>query len=132
MLLLRDRGPRVSECIELFIFFFLIFFPNRFIILRRYFLMLAVLFLMRALTMFVTVLPISSDTYFCSPKLEDTPLTPAIVIDRALGLLSGFGLPIYGKQTFCGDSIYSGHTVMLIMFYLLFTECKYEAQLFLT
>lgn len=85
--------------------------------------MLSLLYLLRSITMFVTVLPVSSDTYKCSKKANSTD--PVLIAKRALQLFSGFGLSINGKHTFCGDYIYSGHTTILVMSYLIISECKY-------
>ncbi|XP_046392399.1 phosphatidylcholine:ceramide cholinephosphotransferase 2-like isoform X2 [Ischnura elegans] len=93
---------------------------HRFIVMRRLFLLLGLLYLMRSITMFVTVLPVASQTYYCSPKANET--SPFIVARRVLQLLSGFGLSINGQHTFCGDYIYSGHTVILVMSYLIIRE----------
>lgn len=73
--------------------------------------------------MYVTVLPVASKTYFCSPKANNT--SPLLVTKRVLQLISGFGLSINGKHTYCGDYIYSGHTVVLVLSYLIIKECKY-------
>ena len=43
----------------------------------------------------------------------------------ATGVFSGFGLTINGKQTFCGDFIFSGHTMTLVLSYLVVSECKF-------
>lgn len=75
---------------------------------------------MRCITMFVTQVPVASVTYYCSPKANST--SPTVVVERVLQLLSGFGLSINGQHTFCGDYIYSGHTVILTMAYLLIRE----------
>lgn len=91
--------------------------------MRRVFLMMSILYFLRSITMYVTVLPVSSTTYYCSPKSNGT--TALIVAKRALQLISGFGLSINGKHTYCGDYIYSGHTVMLVLGYLVITECEY-------
>lgn len=72
--------------------------------------------------MYVTVLPVSSTQYYCSPKSNGTTIT--IVAKRVFQLMSGFGLSINGKHTYCGDYIYSGHTVMLVLGYLVISECK--------
>lgn len=77
---------------------------------------------MRSITFYVTVLPMSSKTYYCSPKLNHT--TPLIITKRVLQLISGFGLSINGKHTYCGDYIFSGHTVVLVLCYLIIKECK--------
>lgn len=95
--------------------------------MRRVFLMMSVLYLMRSMTMYVTVLPVSSTTYYCSPKSNLT--STFLIAKRAFQLMSGFGLSINGKHTFCGDYIYSGHTVMLVLGYLIIAECKYRISL---
>lgn len=97
----------------------------RFIVMRRVFLMMSILYFLRSITMYVTVLPVSSTTYYCSPKLSNST-TPLIIAKRAFQLISGFGLSINGKHTFCGDYIYSGHTVMLVLGYLIVSECKFQ------
>lgn len=73
--------------------------------------------------MYVTVLPVASKTYFCSPKANNT--SSILVMKRVLQLISGFGLSINGKHTYCGDYIYSGHTVVLVLSYLIIKECTY-------
>jgi hypothetical protein len=94
----------------------------RFIVMRRVFMILAILYLMRCVTMFVTVLPVSSHKYYCSPKMNTT--NGVVILKRAWQLMIGFGLSINGKHTFCGDYIYSGHTVILVMSYLIIAECE--------
>lgn len=73
--------------------------------------------------MYVTVLPMSSENYYCSPKSVNGT-TVVVVAKRVFQLMSGFGLSINGKHTYCGDFIYSGHTVMLVLGYLVISECK--------
>lgn len=101
---------------------------HRFIVLRRVFLILGLLYLMRCITMFVTQVPVASTTYFCSPKANST--SPAVVFQRVFQLMSGFGLSINGKHTYCGDYIYSGHTVILSMAYLVIYEYTPKRPLF--
>lgn len=98
----------------------LVFHRHRFIVMRRLFLLLGILYLMRSITMYVTVLPVASQTYYCSPKANVT--SSFLVVRRVLQLLSGFGLSINGQHTYCGDYIYSGHTVILVMSYLVIRE----------
>lgn len=90
---------------------------------RRIFLIMSLLYMYRAITMYVTVLPMSSRTYYCSPKTNET--TPLLVVKRVIQLFSGLGLSVNGKHTYCGDFIYSGHTVTLVLSYLFIAECKY-------
>nr|CAD7399742.1 unnamed protein product [Timema cristinae] len=98
----------------------LIFHKHRFIVMRRVFLLLSLLYLMRSITMYVTVLPVASKTYYCSPKLNST--STLVVVKRVWQLISGFGLSINGQHTYCGDYIYSGHTVILVLSYLIISE----------
>ncbi|XP_049951092.1 phosphatidylcholine:ceramide cholinephosphotransferase 2-like isoform X1 [Schistocerca serialis cubense] len=101
-------------------FIVLIFHKHRYIVMRRVFMILSLLYLLRSITMFVTVLPVASTTYYCSPKANAT--NGYIVAQRVWQLISGFGLSINGKHTYCGDYIYSGHTVILTMSYLIIAE----------
>ncbi|XP_073977601.1 phosphatidylcholine:ceramide cholinephosphotransferase 2-like isoform X3 [Rhodnius prolixus] len=101
-------------------FLVIVLHKHRFIVFRRVFLMVSVLYFMRSITMYVTVLPVSSTTYYCSPKANSTSFV--IVAKRVFQLMSGFGLSINGKHTYCGDFIYSGHTVVLVMCYLIINE----------
>jgi len=100
-------------------------FPFRFIVFRRVFFILGWLYLMRSFTMYVTVLPVASRSYalnVCAPKANTT--SPFLIARRALQLMSGFGLSMNGQHVYCGDYMYSGHTVVLVSAYLIITECK--------
>lgn len=89
---------------------------HRTIILRRIWLMLGLLYYYRALTMMITVLPKSDKDYECHPKQNET--TPMMYVERVLTIISGGGLSINGKHVFCGDYIFSGHTMTLTLGYL--------------
>ena len=95
---------------------------HRWIVMRRVFLIMSLLYIMRAITMYVTALPIPNTSYYCAPK--DNHTTPIIIITRVLHIVSGFGLSVSGKIIYCGDNIYSGHTVTLVLSYLIISECK--------
>lgn len=110
---------QMNSCVVL-----IAFHKHRFIVIRRVCLLISVLYLMRSLTIFVTVLPVPSTTYFCSPKIPQNSTAALVIAKRVFQLMSGFGLSINGKHTYCGDYIYSGHTVMLVMGYLIIVECK--------
>lgn len=97
-----------------------IFHKYRLIIFRRIFLIMGLLYFYRSITMYVTVLPVADPNYYCSEKANNT--NSVLVLKRMVRLLSGFGLSINGQHTFCGDYIYSGHTVCLVMAYLIIRE----------
>ncbi|XP_065200771.1 phosphatidylcholine:ceramide cholinephosphotransferase 2-like isoform X2 [Planococcus citri] len=102
---------------------------HRFVIFRRLFLMLSLLYFMRSITMFVTVLPVSSKTYQCSPRENSTDAS--VVFHRSINLFFGMGLTINGKHTYCGDYIYSGHTTVLVMSYLMISEYSPKKNIWL-
>ncbi|XP_063823108.1 phosphatidylcholine:ceramide cholinephosphotransferase 2-like isoform X2 [Ostrinia nubilalis] len=120
----KDWGLAVSEYLIMIsttvAMLVVVFHKHRFIVARRLFLIIGLLYLYRSVTMFVTVMPVSSKTYYCSPKSNNT--TPLLVIKRMFYLISGFGLSINGKHTYCGDYIYSGHTMVLVLSYLIVAE----------
>ncbi|QQP40895.1 Phosphatidylcholine:ceramide cholinephosphotransferase 1like, partial [Caligus rogercresseyi] len=91
-----------------------------FIILRRIFLIIGIHYYYRAITMYITVLPKADPNYKCAPKLDR--MTFLEIAQRVLKLLSGMGLSINGQHIYCGDYIYSGHTMSLIMTYLVIKE----------
>lgn len=97
-----------------------IFHKHRCIVLRRIFLLVGIHYYYRAITMYITVLPKSNEHYECAPKLNET--TPLEIAQRVLKLLSGMGLSINGQHVYCGDYIYSGHTMTLIMGYMVIKE----------
>jgi shingomyelin synthase len=122
---------------------------HRTIILRRIWLMLGLLYYYRALTMMITVLPKSDKDYECHPKQnETTPMSewedgnqtikvtirlcvplcdanPPVYVERVLTIISGGGLSINGKHVFCGDYIFSGHTMTLTLGYLAIKHCEH-------
>ena len=131
------------------IMFFSSFLSCRSIVLRRVFFLLGILYMMRAITMYATVMPVASTTYFCSPKSNHT--SAAVITLRAIRILvgeshfanrkgpascqptqdfncanfyfiTGMGLSINGQHVYCGDYIYSGHTVILTVSSLIIQE----------
>lgn len=93
-----------------------LFHSHRFVILRRIWFLLGILYYYRALTMYVTVLPKADETYTCMPRKNDT--TALDYAKRVLTIISGGCLSINGKHVYCGDYIFSGHTMTLTMGYL--------------
>lgn len=93
-----------------------LFHSHRCIIFRRIWLILGILYYFRALTMTVTVLPKADKYYECLPRQNET--TPLMYLQRVIMIISGGGLSINGKHVFCGDYIFSGHTMTLTLGYL--------------
>ncbi|CAG7726720.1 unnamed protein product [Allacma fusca] len=93
---------------------------HRWILARRVFFILGVLYLMRSVTMYVTVLPVANRTVYCAPKSNVT--TVPVLAHRVWELLVGGGMQISGMKKSCGDYIYSGHTVMLVIGMLIYKE----------
>ena len=96
-------------------------------VLRRIFLLGGIHYFYRGITFFITVLPKADPSYACLPKLDT--ITFLEIAKRVLKLLSGMGLSINGQHVYCGDYIYSGHTMTLIMTYLVIKECKWQKPL---
>jgi len=92
------------------------FHKHRLIVLRRIWLLLGVLYYYRAMTFFVTVLPKADNTYECEPTSNETSVMD--YVRRVITISSGGGLSINGKHVYCGDYIFSGHTMTLTMGYL--------------
>ena len=62
--------------------------------------------------------------YKCSEKAGN--ITAILVVNRVVTILSGGGLSINGKHVYCGDYIFSGHTVIFVMAYLCIKQCQYN------
>ncbi|KAB7502925.1 Phosphatidylcholine:ceramide cholinephosphotransferase 1 [Armadillidium nasatum] len=120
----QSWGLEVSEIMIIVSVYFcvvvVIFHKYRLIIFRRIFLIMGLLYFYRSITMYVTVLPVADPHYYCSEKANTTSVV--LVLKRMVQLLSGFGLSINGQHVFCGDYIYSGHTVCLVISYLIVRE----------
>lgn len=94
---------------------------HRYILVRRVCVIVGVLYGYRAITMIVTVLPAANPEYLCDPQLNHT-ISAGEVAHRVVKILSGFGLSINGQHVYCGDWIFSGHTMILILAYLIVQE----------
>lgn len=105
----------------------------RVIIFRRLCLIMGVLYLFRAICMASTQVPVANTNYYCSPQLRNssdpsgrlnvtTGQFIGIIASRVFYMSLGMGLSINGRHSFCGDYIFSGHTVILTLTYLMFRE----------
>jgi len=94
---------------------------HRWILARRICLIVGLLYFYRAVTMIFTNLPSANVEYKCDPQLNHT-ITATEVVRRVVKIMSGFGLSINGQHVYCGDFIFSGHTMILILAYLIITE----------
>lgn len=122
-------GLTVAEyiiSIQAFIVFILLFLHRyRVILFRRLCLIMSIIYLARAITMTSTQVPLIRDDY-CAPKMSPEQKASwgsylSEVFRRVFHMMLGFGLSINGKHVYCGDYIFSGHTVTL-------TFCKYNRR----
>lgn len=120
----NDRALDISEFIIIFMStstILMIFFHRyRSIILRRLCLMLGVLYFFRGICMAVTQVPVANQQYYCSPRLNRTIYSNPwqmikIIFSRVAHMSLGMGLSVNGRHSFCGDYIFSGHTVVLVI-----------------
>ncbi|GMR50166.1 hypothetical protein PMAYCL1PPCAC_20361, partial [Pristionchus mayeri] len=93
----------------------ILFHRHRWIVLRRLAVIGSLLYFGRCVTMFVTQVPVADPHWNCTPKLKGENATFANVLIRALKVVTGLGLNLGGKHTLCGDYIYSGHTIVLVV-----------------
>ena len=113
---------------------------HRFIVIRRIFLLLGILYYYRSLCFWVTVVPKADIHYHCNNRSDDVSMTGELYdlksanflifcseyVRRVVGITIGGGLSINGMHVYCGDYIFSGHTVALTMGYLVIKQCKYQ------
>ena len=78
----------------------------------------------------MTVLPKSDAGYQCTEKVGRENITAVLIVNRVVTILSGGGLSINGKHVYCGDYIFSGHTVIFVMAYLCIKQCKFQCTMY--
>lgn len=101
---------------------------HRMVVFRRIFIILGLLYFYRSITMYITALPKPDPKYPCAPKLNHT-ITFRELMSRVITIAAGGGLSLGGTQVYCGDFIFSGHTLVLMMSFFVIRECKYQEQL---
>jgi len=70
-------------------------------------------------------LPLANDHVYCSSKINQTLTfgqTVLTITEEVIKLIIAGGLPITGRKTLCGDYIFSGHTIILMITYLMIRE----------
>lgn len=100
-------------------YFIVVVHRHKWILLRRQFFIVGLLYLYRCVTMIVTNLPRAFNTYECAPKTDGT--FPAVIV-RSLRIMVSAGLSTAGELHTCGDWVFSGHTCMLVSTYLFIHE----------
>jgi len=116
-----DASEIILMVLCLIAFVVVLLHKHRMIIFRRIFLIIGMLYMYRGVTMFVTVLPKPDPHYMCAPKLNHS-ITFIEVLQRSLRIISGAGLSINGNQVYCGDFIFSGHTMTLFAAFFVIRE----------
>ena len=101
---------------------------HRLIIFRRVFFISGLLYYYRALTMQVTVLPSPDPDWIC-PRHNGT-LDLATVLSKLYTITVGGGISLGEQQPFCGDYIYSGHTVIFTLAHLALRQCEFSTAAF--
>lgn len=108
--------------IQAFLVFTLLFLHrSRGTLFRRLCLIMGVIYFARAVCMASTQVPLIKKDY-CEPKMDKGVQWGEYlkeIFSRVNRMLWGFGLSINGHHVYCGDYIFSGHTVTL-------TFCKYN------
>lgn len=133
----RDWGMDATESILLTMIgiagLTALFHKHRMVVFRRIFLVAGMLYTYRGITMYVTNLPNPDSNYLCKPKYNHT-ITFSQVMKRTWKILQSGGLnfsddEIDGVQTgYCGDYMFSGHT--MILFTAFFTIREYSPRRF--
>lgn len=84
---------------------------------------MGVLNFLRGITINATALPVADPTFYCSPRSNGTVslMTHAKDVYHILG---GVGATKFRNEenSYCGDYMFSGHTMYMLGFYLIVTE----------
>lgn len=102
----------------IFVIGLLTFHKHKSIVFRRMFFLLSLLFIVRLLTMNATMLPVSSNTLYACQSGNDKYVSGSVIISRFFDLLLKFGLStssLTGTIKYCGNFVYSGYAVILVL-----------------
>jgi len=92
---------------------------HKWILLRRQFFLVGLLYLYRCVTMYVTNLPRAYDTYGCASRTNGTFEQ---VVQRSIRIMLSAGMSVADELRTCGDWVFSGHTCVLVTTYLFIQE----------
>ncbi|CAJ0951639.1 unnamed protein product, partial [Mesorhabditis belari] len=101
---------------------------DRWVILRRMFLLGAILYGLRAVILGVTFLPPSfhNRDQICQPQVNRTAMYGVEIATRFLTYVVTLGLTSGQDKILCGDLMFSGHTVVLTIMY--FVQLQYTPR----
>ncbi|KAI1731674.1 putative phosphatidylcholine:ceramide cholinephosphotransferase 3 [Ditylenchus destructor] len=90
---------------------------HRNIVMRRTLFILGMLYTFRAITMLATQLPsgYADNNYKCRRQLDPKDRTLAVYIHRVLEQTLHVGLQDIEAKMMCGDLLYSGHTLVMVI-----------------
>lgn len=112
---------KLAECILLHLLFVMfciaLLHQHRWIIFRRMFVNMGILYTLRGVFLYVTTLPNPYPEKECAPQAGSV----SEAWWRVFSLISRMGLSVAG-QNYCGDLIFSGHSVSIIGLYLYILE----------
>ncbi|EFC45151.1 hypothetical protein NAEGRDRAFT_48624 [Naegleria gruberi] len=103
----------ICVVLGLIVFFILVIHKHRGIIFRRVLVIIASVFLLRCITMFITSLSVPG-THLTASCMATRGMTTTFddKLKRALEITFGFGMSIMNVKT-CGDYMFSGHMSMI-------------------
>uniref|UniRef100_A0A183C5W0 PAP2_C domain-containing protein n=1 Tax=Globodera pallida TaxID=36090 RepID=A0A183C5W0_GLOPA len=101
---------------------------HRVVILRRVFLIAAILYGLRAIVLGVTFLPPAFENRdkLCRPQMNGTSMYVDEIATRFVTYVVTLGLTSGQPEILCGDLMFSGHTVVLSIMY--FTQLRYSPR----
>lgn len=125
-----DWGLDVAEYIisvQAFLVLILLFLHRfKVILFRRLCIIMGIIYLLRAICMASTQVTLIKKDYCAPQMLPEQRASWSYYIPeifrRVFHMMLGFGLSINGHHQYCGDYIFSGHTVTLTFFYLFLRE----------
>uniref|UniRef100_A0AC34QID4 Sphingomyelin synthase-like domain-containing protein n=1 Tax=Panagrolaimus sp. JU765 TaxID=591449 RepID=A0AC34QID4_9BILA len=113
---LRLGDLMVTFCAVSMIFIF-IFHKNRHVVIRRIFFIIGVLYTLRTISMLCTQLPpgYADNDFRCRDQLKPANRTWKVYLSRLLEQTIHVGFQDIEDKMLCGDLLFSGHTLVMIM-----------------